>query len=66
MRIVSDEWLEVAQKYCEHYDVGDGHCGELKRLKDGVPEWVKEVYVNQLKEWKRKGNSLPEDAGVYL
>ena len=66
MRIVSDEWLNVTENYCEHYDVDETHYGELKRLKKDAPEEIKKIYAQTIREWKKKGYELPEDAEEYL
>ena len=66
MNIVSDEWLEVSEKFCEHYGVENGHYGELKRLKKDAPKYAKKLYAEQIKIWKNKGYNLPEDADEYL
>ena len=66
MTIPSDEWIEVAEKYCEHYDVDETHYGELKCLKKDAPDSAKKLYSEQIKIWQKKGWSLPEDADGYL
>ena len=66
MTISNSDWFEVAEKYCEHYEVGDGHYGELKCLKKDAPEFARKLYADQIKIWKQKGWNLPEDAEEYL
>ena len=66
MTIPSDEWIEIAEKYCEHYGVDEVHYGELKCLKKDAPEFARKLYEEQIKIWKKKGWNLPEDADEFL
>lgn len=66
MHIVSDEWINVTENYCEHYDVNTEHYGEMKCLKKDAPEHIKKIYAETMKTWKEKGYPLPEDAEEYL
>ncbi len=66
MQIVSDEWINVTENYCEHFDIDAEHYGEMKCLKKDAPEYAKKIYIEQLKIWKEKGFPLPEDADEYL
>lgn len=66
MNIVDEKWYEVSDKYCEHYDVGNGHCGEIKKLKKDAPAYAREMYAERIKLWKKQGKKLPKDANEYL
>lgn len=66
MNIVDEKWYEVSDKYCEHYGIGNGHCGEIKRLKNDAPDYAKEMYSERVKLWKKQSKKLPEDADDYL
>ena len=52
MTIVSDEWLYVSENYCEHYGVDKDHYGDIKRLKKSVPDEIRKIYSEKMKEWK--------------
>lgn len=66
MDILTKEWIDIAEKYCEHYEVDGENYGEIKRLKKDAPNNVKEIYKKQLLIWKKKGYELPEDADDFL
>ena len=66
VNLMNKSWYEISEKYCEHYEVGNGHYGELKRLKKDAPNYAKKLYSEQIKIWKKKGYELPEDAEEYL
>ena len=66
MDILSEEWFEVAEKYCNHYDFNEQHYGEIKNLKKDAPDYAKKFYTKQLQIWKKKGYTLSKDADDYL
>ena len=66
MRIVNNEWIELTEKYCEHYGVSTEHFGEMKCLRKDAPDHIKKIYAETMKLWQQKGYELPEDAGEYL
>ena len=66
MNIVDEKWYVVSDMYCEHYGVGNGHCGEIKKLKTDAPDYARVMYKERIKLWKKQGKRLPEDADDFL